>query len=79
LFGFSGNDHVEQPPPLTSAIHVDAQTKSVLEANARIAETRKSKDWARQVCRKISIEKLTLQESSNNGLQEISDLTRQMA
>jgi hypothetical protein len=54
-------------------------TKSVLESNSRIAETGKSKDWARKVCQKISIEKLTLQESSDNGLQEISDLTFEMA
>ena len=50
----------------------DAQ--SLLHASAKIAETGQDRNWARAVCRRANVTKLTVSRESDNGLQEIDDL-----
>ncbi len=47
---------------------------SVLAASRKIARTARRPGWAREVCDKIKLAKLTVGKISNNGLHQIDDL-----
>ncbi|MBD3181979.1 hypothetical protein GF312_06795 [Candidatus Poribacteria bacterium] len=49
-------------------------SKSILEADERIAETGQRRGWAREVCERFSINTITVNRISDNGLQDMEDI-----
>ena len=49
--------------------------KSILDASERIAATCRRPGWAREVCERVGLRKITVGRVSDNGIKEIEDLT----
>lgn len=49
--------------------------KSILDADEKIAATCTRPGWAREVCERVGLQKITVGRVSDNGIREIEDLT----